>query len=69
MSKHEKLRAWRKARNLTQAQMAEVLGVSRSALRDWESGRKSIRKLVWLALAGLEVRDEALSAITYKEAA
>ena len=62
MTKHEQLRAWRKARKMTQAQAADVLGVREGTVREWESGRRPIRKLVWLAL-------DALDATMQKEAA
>jgi transcriptional regulator with XRE-family HTH domain len=64
MPKHEQLRAWRKDRKLTQAGAAGVLGVSPCTFREWESGRKPIRKLVWLALVGLDA-----GATMHKEAA
>lgn len=68
---HERLRAWRTTRKLTQAQAAGALGVAPVTFREWESGRKPIRKLVWLALIGISVKskDEALDAIMRREAA
>jgi transcriptional regulator with XRE-family HTH domain len=36
----ELLRAWRDARDLSQKQMAERLGVAQATVSEWESGRK-----------------------------
>ena len=36
---HEKLQELRKSRRLTQAELAEMLYVSRTAISKWESGR------------------------------
>lgn len=48
------LRAWRKARGLTQEQLARRLGVSRLAVQSWEGARRPIPPMLRPALNGLD---------------
>jgi DNA-binding transcriptional regulator YiaG len=50
----EEFRARRKALALTQQQLADLLGVTPQAIRNWESGRGHIRRVVDLAMKRLE---------------
>ena len=50
------LKSWRTSRNLSQRQLAEVLGVSVRTIQEWEQGRKPgpPGNIMTLALAGLD---------------
>jgi DNA-binding XRE family transcriptional regulator len=48
------LRAWREQRDLTQMQLAEILGVDRITLYRWESGASTVPPFLALALAHLD---------------
>jgi len=50
------LREWRTTRDLSQRQLAEVLGVSVRTIQEWEQGRKPgpPGNIMTLALAGLD---------------
>ena len=63
MEFHEKLQELRKNRNLTQAELAELLYVSRTAISKWESGRgyPSIDSLKAIAQFFSVTIDELLS--------
>jgi transcriptional regulator with XRE-family HTH domain len=50
------LRAWRKRRELTQGQLAALLGVKWLAVSRWERGERGIPALLALALEALENR-------------
>lgn len=39
--------------SLTQAQAAELLGVSRATIQNWEAGRSPISRIAWQALRSL----------------
>lgn len=54
MDRHE-FRAWRKQRDLTQGQLAVLLGVKWLAVSRWERGERGIPALLPLALKGLEI--------------
>lgn len=46
----KKLKAWRKAKDYTQQQAADALGVSLGALRDWEQEAKAPRGIALKAV-------------------
>ena len=43
----------RRKLGLTQAQLAAILGVTDRQVRNWESGRSPIPKMLWLALRSI----------------
>jgi transcriptional regulator with XRE-family HTH domain len=56
MDRHE-LRAWRKARKLSQAQLGEMLGVTRDSVWRWEQGAFAMPlPMLELALEALDHR-------------
>ena len=50
----EELREWRKARGLTQQQLAELLGVTRKAISNWECKERKIPPYLSFLLESLE---------------
>lgn len=51
----ERLKAWRDAHGMTQAALAERLGVTTQTVRNWESARSSgVPGPVWVALRAIE---------------
>ena len=53
------LAAARVNRGLTQAELAEKIGVSRQAILDWENGKRTIRPINLYALcSALEVTED-----------
>ena len=53
-SKIQEYRRYRKALGLTQAQLAEMLGVGRDTIVARETGRSRLIEEHWLALRGIE---------------
>ena len=53
----EELRAWRKAKGLTQGQLAAYLGVKWLAISRWERGERRIPPMLHLALKALETEN------------
>lgn len=49
----KELIAWRKRLRLSQAKAAELLGCSRSGIRQWERGQYPIPKYIALAVAAV----------------
>lgn len=49
----EQLREWRKARGLTQQQIAELVGVSDRAIKYWEQGARKIPPMLEKLLEAL----------------
>lgn len=53
----QELAAWRRARNLTQEQLAQLLDVHKLTVSQWESGRRSTPgRLLELALEAIDRR-------------
>ena len=50
----EELRAWRIKHDLSQAELAELLGVKQSAISRWETGKHSIPPYLHIILSYLE---------------
>ncbi len=50
----EELRAWRIKHDLSQAELAELLGVKQSAISRWETGKHSIPPYLHIVLSYLE---------------
>lgn len=48
------LRAWRRQRYLTQAQLGELLGVVKNTVNRWETGDSTVPPFLDLALAHLD---------------
>ncbi len=46
-----RIRATRQAKGLTQADVADAIGVPQTRVSDWESGRRRVREEHWLTLA------------------
>lgn len=61
----DQLRAWRAARNLSQAQLARLLGMGVRQIAKYEAGEAPIRPVVELALAEIERRHD----LEYRKAA
>lgn len=53
----EELKEWRKGRAYTQADLADLLGVTESTVFRWETGRMSIPPMLRLALIGLDAME------------
>jgi transcriptional regulator with XRE-family HTH domain len=51
------LKAWRKRLGLSQEKAAAALGVDRSTVAKWETGRAPISKVVALACRAVELND------------
>ena len=49
------LKAWREARGLSQARLAELLPVNLRTLQDWEQGRFEPPPFIWRALEHLAI--------------
>ena len=52
----EDLKQWRKEKGMSQAKLAELLGVRVMTVSRWELGSRSIPTLLPLALIGLETK-------------
>jgi transcriptional regulator with XRE-family HTH domain len=52
----EDLKQWRKEKGMSQAKLAELLGVRVMTVSRWELGTRSIPTLLSLALIGLETK-------------
>ena len=50
--------AARKNKNLTQQQVADLMGVSRQSVADWESGKKDMRPAYLMAFSKITEVDE-----------
>ncbi len=50
----DRIRAIRKARGLTQAQLAELIGASRRSVIDWEAGKREPERMARMALLAAE---------------
>lgn len=48
--------AWRKRVGLTQAELAETLGVNLSAVKKWEGGERKLPPYIGLLMAAIERR-------------
>lgn len=55
----EAFKAWRKRLGLTQAAVAEAMGITRRAVIYYEQGARLIPKVVWLACKALETERAA----------
>lgn len=53
------IKAWREARGLTQAQLAELIGVHRVTLARWETGTRIPHPMVGIVLARLDQQMDA----------
>ena len=47
----ERIKLWRTTHKLSQAQLAEAVGVTKAAVSEWESGKSSPRQLHQVAIA------------------
>ena len=56
----QQLRDWRKARKLTQQQLADLLDMSRDMIRLYETDRAELDRRTRLALAAIEAELEPL---------
>ena len=52
----KELIAWRKKHNLTQIELANMLGVTKPCISMWESGHRNIPAFLHLALKSLKVK-------------
>ncbi len=47
----DQLRTWRSAKNFTQEQVADILGVSQTTYNNWENGRRVVPLKYYVAIA------------------
>lgn len=47
----DRIKLWRKAHNMSQAQLADFVGVSKAAVSEWETGKSTPRQHVQVAIA------------------
>lgn len=52
----EELTKWKEKHNLTQAELAAMLGVTKACISRWESGKRNIPAFLHLALKCLKVK-------------
>jgi len=50
------LKEWREKRNINQAELADMLGVTNVCISRWESGKRKIPAFLYLALKCLKVK-------------
>lgn len=63
----EDLIAWRKARGLTQEQLADLLGITKSGICKWEVGDRKIPPFLPIALKCLKVKKEVAGKLRVQE--
>lgn len=59
---HSFFMAWRKRTGLTQARLAEILNVSISTVKKWESGLRKLPPYIGLLMAAIDKGIEPLGA-------